>query len=221
MNPVGSVADFISRLYGRFPRGWVGSALKAPIFAALILGMATAHANFYALAQFAGQMVYLGSSTGGWVDTWAYDFFGVFLLRNPGEADLPYISRVKSSLFAPTCTRDAVITAIENASGLTPVLVEPWRGPDTFALNVDAFALGVPGVGRLGSTKMPYQAFVYLPGVSGRASGMPFGVQPFALGSTASGNYLGNTEQDFTITDILGAINRVRPVGVTVFVNFA
>lgn len=221
MNPVGSVSDFVSRLRGRFPRGWAGNAVKAPIFAALLLGMATAHANFYALTQFAGQMVYLQSSTGGWLDTWAYDFFGTFLLRNPGEIDASFLARIKSTLFAPTCTRESVITAVENISGLTPVLVEPWRGPDTFALGVDTFALGVSGSGRLGSLDMPYQAYLYLPGVSGNASGMPLGVQPFALSSTASGNYLGETVQDVSIDNILSTVNRVRPIGVTVFVNFA
>ena len=221
MNPIGSVADFISRIYKRFPSGWVGSPVNAPVFYALMTGLATAHANFYELVQFAGQMVYLQSSTGGWIDTWAYDFFGSFLLRNSGETDFSFINRMKSLLFAPTCTRDAIATAVQNISGLTPVLVEPWRGPDTFALNVDTFALGVAGAGRLGSLNLPFQAFVYLPGVSGQESGMPLGVQPFALGVTGSGNYLESQSQNSTIEDLLSAINYVRPIGTTVFVNFA
>lgn len=221
MNPIGSVADFVSRLRKRFPEGWAGNAVKAPIFAALLLGMATVHANFYALTQFVGQMVYLQSSTGGFLDTWAYDFFGTFLLRNPGEVDSSFLGRIKATIFAPTCTREAVIAAVENISGLTPVLVEPWRGPDTFALGVDTFALSVSGSGRLGSLTMPYQAFLYLPGVSGNASGMPLGVQPFALSSSASGNYLAETIQNVSIDNILSAVDRVRPIGTTVFVNFA
>ncbi len=223
MNPVGSVADFVSRLYSRFPRGWAGSPAKAPVFAALLTGMATAHANFYALVQFVGQQIYLQSAAGGFLDTWAADFFGTLLLRDSGEADVSFLSRIRSTLLAPKNTRAAVASAVQVASGQAPVIVEPWRGPDTFALGVDAFALGVAGSGRLGSLRTPYQAFVFLSGVSGSSStgGIALGVQPFALGAAQSGNYLGDVIQSSSIGSILGAIDLVRPASVTVFVNFA
>lgn len=113
--------------------------------------------------------------------------------------------------------------AAQISSGATPVIVEPWRGPDTFALGVDTFALGVAGAGRLGSLRMPYQAFVFLPGVSGSGAteGIALGVQPVALGSTQSGNYLQVGSQPSSVENILGAIDLVRPASVTVFVNFA
>jgi hypothetical protein len=132
--------------------------------------MATAHANFYALVQFVGQQIYLQSAVGGFLDTWAADFFGTFLLRDSGEADASFLSRIRASLLAPKNTRAAVARAAQIASGQTPVIVEPWRGP-TPSLGVDTFALGVAGAGRLGSLRMPYQAFVFLPGVSGSGDG--------------------------------------------------
>ena len=223
MNPVGSVADFVSRLYSRFPRGWAGSPAKAPVFAALLTGMATAHANFYALVQFVGQQIYLQSTVGGFLDTWAADFFGTFLLRDSGEADASFLSRIRGGLLAPKNTRAAVARAAQISSGATPVIVEPWRGPDTFALGVDTFALGVAGAGRLGSLRMPYQAFVFLPGVSGSGAteGIALGVQPFALGAAQSGNYLQVGSQPSSVENILSAIDFVRPASVTVFVNFA
>lgn len=221
MNPIGSVADFVSRLRKRFPEGWAGNAVKAPIFAALLLGMATVHANFYALTQFVGQMVYLQSSTGGFLDTWAYDFFGATLLRNFGESDTSFLSRIRALLFVRTCTREAVISIVAEISGATPTLIEPWRGPDTFALGVDTFALGVAGAGRLGSLEMPYQAFLFVPSVSTNISGMALNVATMALNVSSSGNYLNdNVSGQISQEDVMNAVNLVRPIGVTVFADF-
>lgn len=221
MNPVGTVADFVARLRNRFPVGWAGSATKAPIFAALILGMATAHANFYALAQFAGQMIYVQSASGGWLDTWAYDFFGPYLLRNFGESGTSFLSRIKSLLFASTCTRDAVTGIVTKLTGVDPTLVEPWRGPDTFALGVDTFALGVAGEGRLGSTDMPFQAFLFIPSVASNVGGMALDVNGMALDVSSSGNYLNDNASGLTSQkDVMNAVNLVRPIGVTVWADF-
>ena len=213
-NPVGSVADFVSRLRNRFPVGWAGSVLRAPVFSAVIFGMATVHANFYQLATFAGQMVYLQSSQGGWLDTWAYDFFGINLLRDPGESDGSFYNRVRVSLFRQTCTREAVTSIVTDLTGVVPTLIEPWRGLDTFALNETAFALNGPG--RLGALDKPFQALILVPGVASSSGGLALNFSPLN-----ADNYLGTDSSEAVSRDnILNAINLVRPAGVTVFVQF-
>lgn len=214
MNPIGSVADLVARLRGRFPAGWAGPASTAPVFAALILGMATAHADLYALAQFAGQMIYLQTAQGGWLDTWTYDFFGTTLLRNPGESDGAYFKRAQAALFRSTCTREAVISVVTDLTGAVPTLVEPWRGLDTFALDIDAFALNGPG--RLGALNRPYQAMLYVPGVSSATGGLALNISPLN-----AENYLGtDTSESDTREDIFSALDLVRPIGVTLYVQF-
>lgn len=82
--------------------------------------------NAYALAYgLSGVLSYLDTSTqqavassrvetcqGSALDSWAFDFFGNYLLRYPYESDSIYLSRILTA-FGPRCTLSAIQTIVQ------------------------------------------------------------------------------------------------------------
>jgi hypothetical protein len=124
---------------------------------AVLSGAASALSTIYGLFAFVRGQMRLATSTGGFLDIFAHDFFGYGLLRRAGEADGPYAARIKAALLAPTVTRAAMVGAILRLTGRVPVIFEPFNSGDTGGYGV---ACGYGAGGAYGSYAMPAQFLI-------------------------------------------------------------
>lgn len=125
----GDVNDIFARLSERIPKRWFGDV--HPILDAVLMGIATAFAGVYAAYAYMVLQTRLQTSTDGWLDIAAADYFGpTGLLREVNETDSAYQSRIQINIIRERGTRNAVTTVVENLTGRTPVIVEPQRPYD-------------------------------------------------------------------------------------------
>jgi hypothetical protein len=88
----------------------------------------------------------------------ALDFFGARLPRRGLEGDEAYRTRLLAALRRSHATRPALIAALEDLTGQTPVIFEPARPADTGGYGTTALGWGMAGA--WGSLSMPFQCFV-------------------------------------------------------------
>jgi hypothetical protein len=159
----GDANDMAARLRAVLPSEWFPAG-PLPVLDTLLAGFGTALAWAYNFLAFARAQMRLVSSTGAFLDLFAFDFFGNGLLRRPGETDAAYGARISASLLAPKNTRAAVIEAVTLLTGRAPVVFEPWRPADCGGLNVGSLALGGAGFGGAGAlgniAALPCQSFI-------------------------------------------------------------
>ena len=153
---VGDVADFVSRLRRVLPPRWFGD--RAPLTDALLGGFGVAWSAIYTLIGVVRAQARLLSSSGGFVDSFAQDFFGPALPRRSGEGDAGYIRRIGYALLRPRGTRSAMTTAMLQLTGQAAIVFEPARPSDTGGYRVGGVGYGVAG--GYGNLQLGYQSFL-------------------------------------------------------------
>ncbi|MEB5837011.1 hypothetical protein MXF26_12180 [Pantoea dispersa] len=174
----GDQSDFVSRLKALMPARWFDDS--NPILDAVLNGLAQALAWAYSLYLFAALQTRILTSTGGWLDLTAYDFFGDKVKREAGQSDADFLNVIRTNMFRERGTRQSIINVLTDLTGIAPDIVEPTRPLDTGSYGGPMIGYGVAGA--YGSMMMPYQAFV--------TAYRPFGVGiPYVAGyrSTPSG----------------------------------
>ena len=91
----GDQSAFEDRLRRLLPRGWFGDDGSHPITDAMVTAGATAWAWCYSLYTFAVMQTRIRTSSGGWLDLAAYDFFGDNIRRSSGQSDASFLNTFK------------------------------------------------------------------------------------------------------------------------------
>lgn len=211
----GDQVDITARLQRLIPWSWFPLGL-APLYVGIIAGLAAVFAQVYSLLAYVRNQMRLQTSTDGFLDLFAFDFFGPSgLPRRNGEQDPPYSQRIKLNLFRRRCTRPAVIKVLQDLTGRTPTIFEFRRAADTGAYGAPNIGYGVAG--GYGSRHLPWQAFItaYRPIGSGIPNVAGYGVSVAGYGVTTSQSEyasLAMIAQTVPDADIYAAVNSVRPI---------
>ena len=190
--------DIASRLWTVLPPSWFVQGQPAPNITAAIQGFATVASWAYGLIAFAKNQTRLLTSSGMFIDLWAYDRLGLTTKRRRNEADALWSDRVKKEVIRERVTRGGLVRAITELTGKTPVAFEPWSPTDCggWASRMSSsYANGLAswgsyasgGSGRWGSRNIPNVGLVtvYRPGIQGVANVGGWGsraTNPIALG---------------------------------------
>ena len=209
---VGDVADFVSRLWRVLPRRWFGDT--APLTDAVLNGFGVAWSSIYALIGVVRGQTRLLTASGGFVDSFAQDFFGLALLRRNAESDAGYIKRIGFELLRPRGTRTAVVDALAQLTGQVPVVFEPARPMDTGGYTVGGVGYGVAG--GYGNLQRAYQSFVKVRRPHGAGIAQLAGYD--TGGALAYGN-LAMAQTPVSDADIYASAAAVLPVGSMIWVQ--
>jgi hypothetical protein len=189
----GDQDDFLARLKSTLPPWFTDDT---PILDAVLYGWAATWTFIYALLAYAKQQTRILTASDGWLDMISGDFFGNLLLRKTGQTDQSYRTAIQANIFRERATRDAVTRMSEDITGRTPIVIEQARILDYGIYSGPTSFYGATA--RYGSQLLTtkYQCFVkvYRP--------LP-GTQWYGL----------------TDADIYSAIDSVRPVDVTIWVQ--
>lgn len=223
---IGDQPNIVSRLRALLPSEWFPNG-PLPILDSVLSGLASALAAEYNLLAFTKNQMRLANSSGGWLDLFAYDFFGNGLLRRPGEGDAPYLARISENLFAPAVTRAAMVQAITNLTGVAPTIFEPWNPIDTGGYfdpsnPTQGTGCGYGVAGGYGSYLMPGQCFITVqaPALSGLTPTSGYGG---ILGGYGVGRlqYIdaANSLGSIVNAEIYAAIDATKAAGVVCWTN--
>lgn len=218
----GSQSDITTRIQAYLPNGWFGDWANAPIIGGVISGIASVLATSYLLIQFAHAQTRLGTSSGGWIDLWATDFFGTSLPRQPSETDVSYISRIQAEIFQQKSTRPAMINMLTTLTGRAPIVFEPNRPLDTGCMGMNTGPNSFCGAGRMGSLA-PYMALItaYRPKTFGGTPGAGYcnAIAYSGMHALGSSSYTGSLSAETSSASdamIYAAINACRPIGTNI-----
>lgn len=125
----GDVSDIQARLRALLPPWWPNVG-QAPVFDAILIGIATTCSYIYALIVYAREQTRIRSANGAWLDLIAWDYFGSRFTRIPGEADPAFDVRIVKELVRPRTTRDAIYNALLELTGYPPRITEGWLPSD-------------------------------------------------------------------------------------------
>lgn len=162
---VGDQADVLSRLKALVPSSWFRQ--QHAEVDAVLSGAAEAQSFVYSLIQYAKQQTRIASSTDGFLELTALDFFGIRFPRLSNETDAAYSARIIKEIFRERATRHGISQALLDLTGYAPILQEPANPNDTWAWDESFW-----DVGTLGSTQNNNQIFVtaYRPAGGGIAN---------------------------------------------------
>ena len=215
----GDQDDIISRLDSYLPRDWFGDLTEAPIVGGVIAGIAAVFAVTYTLIQFFMAQARLQTSTGGWIDLWAADFFGGNLPRKANESDASYIARIQFTIFQQKATRPAMIRVLTQLTGFAPIIFEPNRPLDSGCLGVNSGPNSFCGVARMGSLATPYSALItaFRPQITGGSAGAAYcnAITISAMSTPVSQSYTGSLAAEVSSAsddDIIAAIVATKPL---------
>ncbi len=219
MNPLNlSTAQILAYIQGKLPcTGWFAEAarISGTVAYALCFGLASALSGVMGVAQFVALQIYLQTTSGDFLDLWAYDFFGTNVLRKSGESDLSFMGRLSALIFAPTVTKAAITQAL-SATGFTePVVREAFSPKDTGAFGaVSYFNAG----SRFGSRGYPGQIFVEagIPSTSSSGTISAFGESYF---NTGPAFYASPPIVALDLADLYGLVNLIRAAGIKAWVK--
>lgn len=233
----GDQTDVLTRLRSVLPQSWfpqpgsatIGTAQSpTPILESILAGFAEGLSWIYSLLQFALQQTRLGTSSGGWVDLAALDYFGNNLPRANGESDAAYIARIEANLFQPANTRGAIQQAVENVTGSAVRMIEPWQPNDNARYGVAFYGVDTkanPGQYSNGSARDAGLIVCELPTIAGAPTGR-FGYRgifytPSLALVGAAGAFYTAISGNLGAQAVYNAINKFRSVGVRVYVKFS
>lgn len=211
--------DMLSRLKSTLPSRWFQGT--TPTLDGLLTGLASAWATLQDLLDFTRHQTRLSTASGSFLDAISQDLLGPVLPRRTGEADSSYRRRITRELVRDRNTRSAIIAALTDLTGRTPIVFEPARPADTGAWNGP---LGYGRAGGWGSLMMPFQCFVtaYRATGSGIASVAGYGVGTGGYGTgTIEYAGLGMLTGQITDTDITNAITGVMPAATIAWTRIA
>lgn len=142
----GDTPDMLARQLTLYPPGWaaesgglpeVGGTAGTgdsphPILDAVLSGFGALWSFAYNLIQYASQQMRVQTSTDGWLELAALDYFGPGAFpRELGELDASYAARIQANILPRGSDRQSISAAIEALTGQTPLIVEPWCPADT------------------------------------------------------------------------------------------
>lgn len=215
----GDQPDVLKRLKAVLPP-WFGSL--TPVLDGVLTGFAYTGSFLYSLYAYAKKQTRILTSTEGWLDMVAGDFFGTSLLRAQGQTDASFLARIRANLLREKGTRNAIIRVLYDLTGRTPIVFESERPLDTGAWNNSSnLALGLTGA--YGSLIMPFEALIKafrplgsgIPYVNGY--GQPAG--GYNIASRSEYASLADIQGAITDADIYAAVNSVRPVATTMWTS--
>lgn len=213
---------------GALPRSWFASD-DIPVLRGLLNGLAAPLSWIYQLYAYTLLQMRIGTATGAWIDRISYDFLGNRLPRKKyvdpftgvqtsAENDDTYRARVKAEIMRPRQTRAAIVQALEDLTGKTPQIFEPWNPGDCGAYGMGMMGYGVAGC--YGSLELANQIFVTA--LRPQGSGVP-GVGGYGQGQIAygqTGEYIDDSQITGPVTDadIYAAVAGVKAGGMTAWV---
>ena len=209
---LGDVADFVSRLWRVLPPRWFGDT--APLTDAVLTGFGVAWSSIYTLTGAVRAQARLLTASGGFVDSFAKDFFGEALPRRSAEGDAGYIERIGYELLRPRGTRAAMTVAMTQMTGQPTAVFEPARPMDTGGYAVGGVGYGVAG--GYGNLNLPYQSFLKVRRPHGAGIAQLAGYD--TGGVLAYGN-LAMVQTPVSDSDIYAAAAAILPAGSTVWVQ--
>ena len=223
---IGDQQDMAARLRAVLPTHWFPDS--APILDGLLSGLATAWSSIYSLLQYVKAQTRIGSASDIWLDVIAMDFFGTRIARWVNEGDDAFRHRIQREIFRERGTRAAVITALQDLTGRTPVVFEPARTTDTGAyttLSGGGGGVAYGTAGGWGSLALPFQCFItaYRPVGSGIAAvnGWDNGAGGYGVGAIeyADLNMIQGQVTDAAIYRAIAEVMPVAAIGWTSIVN--
>jgi hypothetical protein len=232
---IGDQTNNLVRLKAALPGGWFKSngdesgISPTPILDAALSGFAGLAAWAYALLQYVKLQTRIATATDGWLDIVSLDFFGGSLPRLAGETDGAFRARIKANLFLPANTRAALLNAVETVTGFPARIIEPWQPNDTFVWGRSFWGVNTaahPGQWANGNQRCQALFACALPLPGGLGGNPRFGWGNWFYGSNpalavASGAWWTQSgAQNAGAQLVYAVINRVRPVGVSIFVKF-
>ena len=184
----GDNTDFLARLTALLPPAWFAPG-GSPVLAALLAGPAAIGTWAYGLIAYVSAQARLATATGGWLDLFAFDYFGRSCVRPAGQSDAAFAALLQPRLVRPTGTRAGLVAGVLSLTGTVPAIVEPWRCADCGAWGGGGTRIGYGVAGAWGSMKLPNQLFItaYRP----TAGGVPFVA---GYGTTPGGYGVGGIE---------------------------
>jgi hypothetical protein len=145
---IGDTKDNVNRIWSVLPP-WFPDLGTAPVLNSLIQGMGDAFAFCYQYLGFAALQTRIQTSTGGWLDLSAWDFFGYRFMRRLNESDGSFMPRILKEILRPRATRAAIIQMATDLTGLPPTFQEAWNPYDYgfYGQNVGATNLHIGNTG--------------------------------------------------------------------------
>jgi hypothetical protein len=224
----GSSFDIVNRVKGVIAKRWF--SYVAPYRDAILGGLADSAAWSYLLVGYARAQSRLATAYGVWLDIFAFDYLGRFLIRN-GRLDDAFRAVIKATVLQERVTRKGMVNAITAITGNAPTIFEPWNTRDTSAYSSPGHAgrtqapmMGYNvGKGGYGNMQLNNQVFIQV--VRGSGSGVPgiggYGgnLAGYGVGAT---EYIGPGSEMSGITDamIYDMINKTKPTGCTCWIQF-
>lgn len=135
----GDSADILSRIKKLLPGGWFSSV--ATYRDAVLGAIGDVLAPTYSLIVSSKLQMRLATACGFFIDLWSYDYLGLEIVRRVGELDPAFRLRVQQEVLRERVTRNGMIKAMQDLTGQTPVILEPWNPGDMGALNAGTLAL--------------------------------------------------------------------------------
>jgi hypothetical protein len=151
----GDKNDMLARLKSLLPGGWFADV--APIRDVVLGGIADSLAWIYGLILYAKLQTRLATATAPFIDIASLDFFGNALPRRSGENDASFSARIRAEVTRERQTRNAIVTAVTNLTGRSPIVIEPANPMDTAVYGIGSY-YGQSGL--YGSLLLRNQVFV-------------------------------------------------------------
>lgn len=211
-------AEFLDKIKSTIPR-WFGD--NTPNLDGLLSGFVANFAYISDLYNYAKLQTRIKTATDSWLDMISVDFFGKRLPRKFQQSDASYRARIIANLFRERATRNSIKLVLEDLTGRTPVIFEPYRPQDTKGWDCSAFGwdcdVGVAGWGE----ELDYQTFViaYRPTGQGIANVIGFDCTAGAWDTASQIKWceMDMIEGFVTDADIYEAIDSVKPVGTIIW----
>lgn len=218
----GDSNDVFSRLKAALPSRWFGATSDSvPVVDSLLTGITTALSFVYTLYAYAKLQTRILTSTGGWLDLIAGDFFGTTIVRKANQSDASFKATIIANLFRERATRNAVTKVLTDLTGHAPKIIEPSRPQDCGAYSMPNSGYGMTGA--YGNAALTYQAFViaYRPTGSSIPNIAGYGNYPAGYSTPSQSEYTSAamTTNAVTDADIYAAIESVRPAATIVWVQ--
>lgn len=212
----GDQPDLVARLQRWLPQGWFPEDVGTRIYA-ILSGFASLLSSIFAEIAYTNLQTRLATTTDGFLDLAAFDFFGTNLPRLAGEVDATYSLRIRKEVVRDRLTRNAIDALLFELTGQHPEITEPWRGADNFAWR------GRYGwrTGHYSGRDLRYTVFIKTihAGVFGintgawRNNNAAWRVPTFVLTDPSMTTGTGLSDQQ-----LLDALDRIRAAGVTYWV---
>lgn len=230
----GDASDVFSRLKGALPQRWFGSTSDSmPVVDSILAGISTGLAFIYSLYIYAKAQTRIKTSSDGFLDLIAYDFFGSSIQRKANQSDASFLAVIQANLFAEKATRKGLSNILTTLTGRAPNIFEPNRPADVAIMGVPTAGgqnyMGIQssmyvGPARMGSLAVPFTAMVivYRPAATGGSAGGAFADAPSwsALNTPLAQSYtnsLGYLNSGATDADIYQAIDQAKPAGTIIW----